>query len=66
MDKPVIDQTMYVARDGAVWHESHWMVQTSLEGPEPFYRTVEIKDGTDESKPFVVYVMPDVPRETNQ
>jgi hypothetical protein len=54
-----IDATLMVARDGSIWHEQHWMVPMSLEGPMPQLRTVEIKDGTHEPRPFMVYVLPD-------
>lgn len=54
-----IPQTTYIDREGAVWDEPHWLEKQGLEDPLPTYYTIEIKDGTGQPRPWVVYVIPD-------
>ena len=58
-DVEYIDVALMVAKNGEMWNEVQCMVMTSLDEPMPQYRTVEIKDGTNEPRPFMVYVLPD-------
>lgn len=54
----MIDTTLYVHPSGAIWQEAHWYEARSIDDPMPKYRVVEIKDGTDQAAPMIVYVMP--------
>lgn len=55
----LVDATLRVARDGAIWDEPHWLEMSSLEDSPTRYRIVDIQDGTGLPRPFMVYVLPD-------
>ena len=59
----MIDATLMVARDGAIWEVPHWMEASRLDEPRKGLRIVGIADGTDEARPPIVFVIPDRPAE---
>ena len=57
----MIDATLYVGRDGAIWEEAHWIEQTTIDSPMPKLRIVAIRDGTGQPRPLMCWVACDRP-----
>jgi hypothetical protein len=55
-----VDVTMKLCRDGACWYEHHWMETTTIEDPVSPQRVVAIEDGTDDIRPLIVWIVPDM------